>query len=117
MTEKASSRSVHQSFRLHEQADSCGSSLAAGTASRGSVMQMGCSAQPSSLISLLVLLLHIVSFLDARSLCRLGQTCHQLQSVAGDHLSGVEEEAAGGLVSLGCSQSLVPSQSVRGCIV
>ena len=88
MTDNIPFRSGHP-FRLHEQAESCGSSLAAGTASILIKRQCDADGVPSStqLTDLPVgVLLHIASFLDARSLCRLGQTCHQLQSVAGDHL-------------------------------
>ena len=83
------SSTSQQTFRLHEQAENCGSSLAAGTASI--VIRRNRDAdgeQRSTQLNDLPIgvLLHIASFLDAKSLCRLGQTCQQLHSVAGDHL-------------------------------
>ena len=80
------SSTSQQTFRLHEQAESCGSSLAAGTASIV-IRRNGGKQRSTQLTDLPVgVLLHIAAFLDAKSLCRLGQTCQQLQSVAGDHL-------------------------------
>ena len=86
---KTVSNTSQQTFRLHEQAESCGSSLAAGTASI--VIRRDRDAhgeQRSTQLNDLPIgvLLHVASFLDAKSLCRLGQTCQQLHSVAGDHL-------------------------------
>lgn len=76
------------SFRLHQRAENFRSSLAAGTAS---VILKKCCQEGNNggtkLTDLPIgVLLQIVSYLDAKSLCRFGQTCHQLYNVAGDHL-------------------------------
>lgn len=86
-------RLPHSAFRLHEQAENCGSSLAAGTASiilkrcRDAEGDESFTGGDMKLTDLPVgVLVQVLSFLDAHSLCRLGQTCRQLQSVAGDHI-------------------------------
>ena len=74
-------------LRLHERAELCRSSLAAGTASVIFKKEgTGSSTAPQLTSMPIGVVLHILSFLDARSLCRLSQTCHQLHSAAGDQL-------------------------------
>ena len=75
--------------RLHPKAESCKSSLMAGTASV--VLKKPSNGETESnspqLTDLPVgVILHLASFLDAKSLCHLQQTCRHFHSLMGDEL-------------------------------
>ena len=73
--------------RLHERAERYGSSLKAGTVSAIMTPGAGKDAAVMSLADLPVgVLLHVALFLDAKSLCRLQQTCKSLLLVMSDEL-------------------------------
>ena len=84
VTETSPTRSAQR--RLHERVERYGSSLKAGTVS--AIMKpSGKDVTAMSLADLPVgVLLHVALFLDAKSVCRLQQTCKHLLLVMSDEL-------------------------------
>ena len=80
---------AHLQRRLHPKAESCRSSLMAGTASI-ELKRMGDDGNKSKLPELIDLpvsvLLHIATFMDAKSLCHLQQSCKHFHSLMSDEL-------------------------------
>ena len=71
--------------RLHPKAEDCRSSLLAGTASV--VLKKSDNEDIVEFMDLPVgVVLHIATYLDAKALCHLQQTCHQLHSLMSDEL-------------------------------
>lgn len=71
-----------QQRRLHPRAEDCGSSLQAGTASLvlGDGTTIGLADLPVSVV------LHVASYLNAASLCRLQQTSRHMHAIMSDEL-------------------------------